>query len=343
MILDSTWTTYRLYGVTLRSDFALAIRAPLPGKGKPDVIFTRKLVDTLAVNSWHGISPSYISPIKNRNGKSVLHAFQQPDCYVLHFPDTADFYLTADRILCHQLHKTGDYEIERWLVGTVLALWLESRGAPVLHASAVLIEGKAVVFLATSLAGKSTLAASFMQFGYPLLTDDALALECDNSHCVGHSGYPRMRLWPEQAKHFLGYYEDLELVHPDYSKRNVAVDPDGIGAFCDKSMPVGCIYTPQRKDLQGKDVAVEILSVSPRDAFMELVCYSFVSRMLSKFGMQEERMQLLMQVVQQVPIRRLQYPNGLGFLPKVCETIVEDVISISKDPSKAKQDFIVEI
>ncbi len=339
----NTWITYRLFGVILRSDFSLAIRTPLPGMGKPDVTFTRKLVDSLAFGSWQGIPPSYISPIKNKNGKSVLHAFQRHDGYVLHFPDTADFYLTAECILCHQLHKTGDFEIERWLVGTVLSLWLESRGVPVLHASSVLIEGKAVAFLSTSLAGKSTLAASLMQCGYPLLTDDALALECDDSHCVGHSGYPRMRLWPDQAKHFLGHYEDLELAHPDYSKRNVSVDSDGIGAFCDKSMPVGCIYIPQRKDLQGNGGTVEILSVSSRDAFMDLVCYSFVSRMLSKFGMQEDRMQLLMQVVQRVPIRRLNYPNGLEFLPHVCETIVEDVISLSKDPSKGKQDFIVEI
>ncbi len=301
------------------------------------------MVDSLTVDRWQGISPSYISPYKTKNGKSVLLAFQRPDSDVLHFPNTADFYLTADRILCYQLHQTKDYEIERWLVGTVLSLWLELKGVPVLHASSVVIEGKAVAFLATNLAGKSSLAAALMLRGYPLLTDDALALECGDSHCVGRPGYPRIRLWPDQAKHFLGHFEDLELIHPDASKRNVPIGPDGIGVFCDKSMPVGCIYIPRRKEPQEKRGSVEILSVSPRDAFIELVRYSFTTRILSKFGLQGERMQSLTQIVLQVPIRRLQYPSGLQFLPQVCETIVEDAISLSKDPRKEKRDFIVKI
>ncbi len=337
------WATYSLFGLTLRSDFKLAKRVALPGKGKPDVTFTRELVDSLTVDRCQGIAPSFISPFKSGNGKSMLLAFQQPACDILHFPDTAEFYLTADQILCYQLHQTKDYEIERWLAGTVLALWLERKGLPVLHASSVVIEDKVVAFLASNFAGKSSLATFLVQLGYPLLTDDALVLECGENHCVGRPGYPRIRLWPDQAKHFLGYYEDLELIHPDSSKRNVPVGPSGIGVFHDKSTSVGCIYIPKRTDSQEKRGTVEILSVSPRDAFMELVRSSFVTRILSKFGLEEERMQLLMEIVTQVPIRRLQYPSGLEFLPRVCETVVEDATSLSKDPGNGKRDFIVKI
>ncbi len=340
---DNTWTTYSLFGLILRSNFKLAKRVALPGKGKPDVTFTLKLVDSLTVDYWQGIPPEYISPYKDKNGNSMLHAFQQPDGDLLHFPDTADFYLSGDRILCHRLHKTKDYEIERWLVGTVLSLWLERKGFPVLHASSVVIEDRAVAFLSTNLAGKSTLATALMKRGYPLLTDDALALECSDRHCIGRPGYPRIRLWPDQAKHFLGYFEELERIHSGASKRNVPIGPDGIGAFCDNPMPVGCIYVPQRRDLQEKRGSVEILPISPRDAFLELVRYSFTTRILSKFGLQGKRMQPLMEIVLQVPVCQLQYPSGLEFLPQVCEIIEEDVTLRSKDPCMGKRDFVVKI
>ncbi len=341
---DNTWTTYSLFGLTLQSNFKLTKRVAISGEGNSDVTFTRELVDSLDVDRWQGISPNYISPFKTKNGESLLHAFHRPDSDVLHFPDTADFYISADRILCHQLHQTMDYEIERWLVGIVLSFWLERKGIPVLHASSVVIEGKAVGFLATNFAGKSSLAATLMECGYPLLTDDVLALECSDSQCIGRPGYPRMRLWPDQARHFFGpQYEDLERIHPDASKRNVPIGPDGIGTFCDKSMPVGCIYIPQRKDQHEKRNTVEVLPVSRRDAFIELVRYSLASRILTKFGLQEERMQSLMQIALQVPIRRLQYPSGLELLPGVREAIVEDVISLSKESCNGKRNFVVNV
>ena len=53
---------------------------------------------------------------------------------------------------------------------------LQHRGYLVLHGSAVLVNGRAVVFSGDSGAGKSTLAASMVHHGYQLITDDVVAI-----------------------------------------------------------------------------------------------------------------------------------------------------------------------
>ncbi len=78
----------------------------------------------------------------------------------------------------------------------VLPRLLAGAGKTVLHASAVEIDGVAIVFAGESGSGKSTLAASFCSAGARLLSDDAVLL--DRNFRVIPS-YPVHRLWPSSA------------------------------------------------------------------------------------------------------------------------------------------------
>ena len=57
-----------------------------------------------------------------------------------------------------------------------------------------------------------------------------------------------MRMWPDEAQHFLGHYRDLEIVHPQLDKRRVVVGSEGFGTFCAEARPLACIYIPERRD-----------------------------------------------------------------------------------------------
>jgi hypothetical protein len=320
---NSTWTTYRLFGLTLASNFRLVKRVALLANSAHNLTFTCTVVESVP-GDWTGVPPTYISPYKTKNGESMLHVYHQPTCDVLHFTDVADFYVWPDRIICYQLQRASRYQVEMWLVGTVLALWLEREAIPVLHASAVVVEDRAVAFLASNTAGKSTLAAALMQCGYPLLTDDALPIKCYNNNCIGQPGYPQLRLWPDQAAHFLGHFENPELVHLEASKQIVPVGP-GFGDFCDVPQPLGCLYIPIRRDPEVGGTEIEITPVSLRDATIELVRYSFLNRVLAALGLQPGRLDYLVQIAKQVPMRRIIYPSGLKHLPRVCEKLLEDV------------------
>lgn len=68
----------------------------------------------------------------------------------------------------------------------------------VLHGSAVLVNGKAVVFSGDSGAGKSTLAANMVDRGYQLITDDVVAIRADeNGQLLIEPGPSRVKLWSD--------------------------------------------------------------------------------------------------------------------------------------------------
>ena len=60
-------------------------------------------------------------------------------------------------------------------------------------------------------------------------------------------------------------------------------------------------------------------------AFIELVRHSSSSRLLAGLGLQPLRLKSLAQIAKHVPVRRITYPTGLEYLPKVCDTILEDL------------------
>lgn len=324
-VSNGTWTIYSLFGLRLVSNFPLSKGvALLDNNVPPDLTFSCTVVESLPMD-WSSVVPTYTSPFKTKNNESIAYVYRQDEYDVIHFTNIGDFYIWPDRIDCYQLQGVADNEIERWLVGTVLTLWLELHDIPVMHASAVVLEVGAIAFLANNSVGKSSLAASLLRCGYPLLTDDNLPITCSNEICFGKPGYSQLRLWPDQAEHFLGYFQNLELVHPAVSKRIVPVGSKKFGVFCDVPQPLRCFYVLSRGDQEEKGRDIEIKPLSPRDALIELIRYSFSNRILTAMGLQPKRLKILMKIARHVPMRQLSYPHGLKYLPLVCQKIQEDI------------------
>jgi hypothetical protein len=81
------------------------------------------------------------------------------------------------------------------LLGPVFSLLLHRKGLLVLHGSAVMIGGVAHVFLGDKGAGKSTTAAALIAAGYPLISDDVIAIEkLPSGKLAIWPGYPAMKL-----------------------------------------------------------------------------------------------------------------------------------------------------
>ncbi|HUP01090.1 MAG TPA: hypothetical protein VM737_06170 [Gemmatimonadota bacterium] len=311
----------RAYGLTLALDFPLRTR--LPGSSDP-LDLTIRLVEKPPLSGWERRNPTFVSPVRMEDGRSTILLYRMGEVDVLSCTGVADFYVWEDRIEFSPLDPALGFAIEIFLLGIVLAYWLERRGSPMLHASAVAIEGRAVAFLATNRAGKSSLAATLMQVGHPLLTDDLLRLDV-NETVAAYPGYPQMRMWPEVAEHFLDRFEDLDLVHPELTKRRVPVGRGGLGEFCDGTRPLGRIYLPTRRDAGDPSSAVEIRPVPPGQALIELVRGSFLPRITQAAGFQERRLGRLARLARDVPMRELIYPSGLSSLPAVREAVLADL------------------
>ena len=119
------------------------------------------------------------------------------DMFLLRIPGVARFLLRAGRDIAFELEDaTARDEIAIFLTGTVFGILLHQREHVVLHASAVRVGGKAVLFCGPSGAGKSTIAAALGQRGYPLLNDDVCAVTVNGTGApMVHPDGRQLKLW----------------------------------------------------------------------------------------------------------------------------------------------------
>ena len=301
--------TYSLYGLNLASDFPFAHRLGA-GTGASDLTFSETLHPPALAGRGFRL---YSSPWRDETGESVAHLDRFPTAEVFRFPATADFYLEPGRIQGHLLDPDRRDQMELRLLGPVLAYSLERLGLPALHASAVCLDaGGAVGFLAPSGGGKSSLAAALLRAGAELLTDDVLPIEENGGTFLARPGFPQMRLEPDTAS-LLGPTDGLLPITPDDTKLHVTA-----AAFRDIPIPLAGLYLLERRP-----GPPQILSLSRREAVIELVRHSYSPYLVEAAGLQPRRLDLFARLVRQVPVRRLLCPDGLEHLPRVADAVLE--------------------
>jgi hypothetical protein len=319
--------TYQIFGFNVKSNVEFTHNLTLTSSSH-DLLFLRVPEKPVQLAWEHTI------PIFPGTGEPDLGVFlyRQDNFDVLHFPEVGAFYIWPEKILFHTDSQanslTNRAHLEIHFLGTVFSFWLERQGLVALHASAIVLpQGGTAGFLATSQGGKSSLAASFLQRGGQLLTDDILPVDWADSRPMGRPGYAQMRLWPDQAEYFLGRIDHLERVHPSTTKCRVPIAMDSWGQFCTQSQPLTCLYLPERRDSTVWDTAIDISPVALPEAVIELIRQSFAAPILRAMGILPDRLLKLSHLVQQVPVRRLKYPNGMAYLSDVCQAIQEDCVN----------------
>jgi hypothetical protein len=319
---------YLIYGITLETDLILEWPVQSTTAAR-DVQFTCTYTPPADL-AWGTATPVHV--ISAADGESVHVSFHQfDDIDVIRFEGLMDHYLWPDRIVCHLHRPELLWLVEIQLLGMVLALWLERNGMPTLHASACVVNGTAVACLGTKGGGKTTAATALAVAGHPLLVDDLLALRLIADEVFAQPGYPLLRLWPEQADHFIGEHETLPLVHPSFTKRRVIVG-EQVGAFHTDAAPLRRVYLPERNS--GGEIVIE--RVSPREALIALIRHSFIAEAVNGYGLAEARFRAFIDVMHTVRVRRLSYPNGFEHLTELVAAIERDLTDDQIDPCKGE-------
>jgi hypothetical protein len=91
-------------------------------------------------------------------------------------------------------------DITLFLMGSVMGALLHQRNTLALHAGAIEVNGKSVIFAGPSGIGKSTLTAGFHRRGFPFLADDVCAIAIYNGHPAVLPGFPQLKLWADTLK-----------------------------------------------------------------------------------------------------------------------------------------------
>ena len=192
-----------------------------------------------------------------------------------------------------------------FLLGPVLGAVLRERGVLVLHASALVMGGRAWAFVGPAGAGKSTLAAAGASAGIPVLTEDVLALRPSLGEWLAMPAYDQIRLWDEGAG-IVAPGETLPALTPTWPKRAFDLAERGL-ARVSEATRLGGIFLLGVRDAGGVTSRVEPLGAT--EALTELLAHGYVNYLLD-LSAQGRELPALAALARDVPIRRLVVGNG---------------------------------
>jgi hypothetical protein len=202
------------------------------------------------------------------------------------------------------------------ILGIVFATLLHQRGLFVLHASSVVCDGQALVFLGEKGAGKSTMAAALYGRGHPLMTDDVLALDIGRSgEVVALPAFPQFKLMPESAAGALGD-DPAQLLRLGsvYDKLVRRAEE----RFTTQPVPLGRVYALE----VGPTIALTPLP--PREAALQLIANSIPGRypaLISHPNDARAHLARCVSLLDKVEVFRVSRPFSFEELSVVCQAL----------------------
>ena len=126
----------------------------------------------------------------------------------LDVPDLLQMYIeSGSSILYRCVENPGEGIPEAFLLGTGMGAVLHQRGILPLHGSCVCRDGRAVVIMGDSGAGKSTMAAEFSAQGWRFMSDDIVPIILTEDAAFAQSGYPAQKLCTDALARHAGLEE----------------------------------------------------------------------------------------------------------------------------------------
>jgi hypothetical protein len=239
--------------------------------------------------------------------------------FVLRFPGLADFALDAEasQILVAPSPSADPESVRHLLLDQVLPRVLAHRGRLVLHAAAVLVDGRALAFLGPSGQGKSTLAASFLGAGCSLLTDDALVLLPDRERLEVVPTYPGLRLWPQAIAGLYAAPPRSTPMSAGAAKQRLVIPVEG--PMSGHPVPLAAVYRLQPEPVTA---APRVERTSARDACMSLITHSFQLDITDR-TLAATLLARASDLASRVPMFQLHFPHDFARLPEVRTALLE--------------------
>lgn len=216
-------------------------------------------------------------------------------------------------------------EVSSYLLGPVMGLALCLRGRICLHASGVVIDGRAVALVGPPGAGKSTTAAAFGAFGHGVLSDDIVTLTDTGPKLLAHPGYPRLRLWPESLAALAELGTAVPALPAGWGQQRYHLDISREDyAFQTAALPLAAVYVLAPRSTAERAPFVEPLPGN--QALMALVANTFAGRLLDR-AMRAREFDVFSRIATSLPVRRLTPHADVRRLPALCDAVLSDMLT----------------
>jgi HPr Serine kinase C-terminal domain len=223
----------------------------------------------------------------------------------------------AREVTITSLPDVDERVISLYISGTIMAFLSYQRGLITLHASAVDVNGSVVAFVGESGAGKSSTAAAMQARGHAIITDDVLPIKPDGNSALVYPAFPQLKLSPEVAASLGHDVESLLVLHPQLHKLGHRVADN----FSHTNLPIQSIYVLA----EGDKLMVEPLS--PQQALIELVHYSYGVRTLQQIVNSRAYFSQCIELLKKVNVYRLYRPLALSSLPDFAAFIEDHALN----------------
>jgi hypothetical protein len=239
--------------------------------------------------------------------------------------DVGEFLISEDgrSIAAYRFPHATPESFHVYLLGQALSFALVKNGIEPLHATAVVVEGRAVAFLGDCGFGKSTLAAEFLQAGHLLLTDDLLVLRKTPPQVLAYPGPPRIKLLPEVMNRFLG---NPKTSFPMNSQTQKLVVPLNQDQACHVAIPFAGFYVLPSPDDVPLGSNIYIRTLSRKEAFLKLLAGAFNVLVLDQ-RRRRRQFEATEALANSIVVKELSYPRKLACLPAIREAILSDLVA----------------
>ena len=267
---------YQVFGLSLRSEIALPeLHGAAPGEADVTIV---------------------LGKVPQRSEKQGLTLFGEDA--LLTIADVGRFWIRSGReIVVEPDPGTSERNVRLFLLGSALGGILHQRRLLPLHANAVEVEGRAIAFMGHPGAGKSTMAAWFLDKGHRVLADDVCVVTFDaDGRPIAHPGIPRLRLWREAIEATGRVAEDYELSFDDMDKFNVPT----LHAGPAEPLPLHHLYLLGKSGEDGSTPSIHALKgVASVDA---LVANTYRGAYLALMDATAQHLRQCLRLVSAVPV-----------------------------------------
>jgi hypothetical protein len=156
--------------------------------------------------------------------------------------------------------------------------------------------------------------------GYPILSDDVVALTDMGESFLVQPAYPCLRLWPDSVNALYGTPDALPRLTPNWDKRYL----DLLGSdhmFQKRPLPLRAIYILGERDANPRAPFIGVVGAHER--LITLVANTYTNYLLDK-GMRAKEFDLLGRMIASVPLRKVIPYTDATRLSKLCDVILED-------------------
>lgn len=247
----------------------------------------------------------------------------------INIPNTARIQANKGKeILVDILDNADEASALLFIFGTGMGAILHQRGHLVLHANAVLVEDQLILIIGDSGAGKSTIAAAFHKLGYPVISDDVVAI---HSGLRVAGGFPQIKLCLDTLEKLNIDKNGLNRIS---SKTGLEIEKFSLPLHpieLKKPLPIAAIYILETSK-DNSDNRIQFRPLTGIAKFNNLKRYTYKKALLNGLGLEANHLEISSALANNLNIVKIIRPKDRFSIDEIIAQIHQDLESQTDTP-----------